>query len=191
MLKTHRCDLRTRRQATFNLEALDDRLVLSAAAAGAVAGLHEHRLEVKIARHEARLDKLEARHEAKLAAKEAKQEARIAQLQASASAISAVTIAPMGSTAASASASASPTGVSAVGVDLLDDGEPDGRHDLLGPEPDHVRSQQPGLVDINRHGNEHRYRHRHEHRNQRHDYGLARPAIGQCRSGAPVALPGI
>ena len=92
MLNTLRRDRRTRRQASFNLEALDDRLVLSAAAAGAVAGVHEHRLEVQIAQHEAKLDRLEARHEAKLATKEAKQEAKISQLEAKAAGLTPVTI---------------------------------------------------------------------------------------------------
>jgi hypothetical protein len=91
MLNTLRRDRRTRRQASFNLEALDDRLVLSAAAAGAVAGLHEHRLEFRIARHEAKLEKLEARHEANLATKEASQEAMISRLEAKATSLSPVT----------------------------------------------------------------------------------------------------
>ncbi len=111
MLNTLRRDRRTRRQASFNLEALDDRLVLSAAAAGAVAGLHEHRLEVRIARHEAKLDRLEARHEAKLATKEASQETMISQLEAKAASLSPVTINSSGMVTVPGSASS--TGVSA------------------------------------------------------------------------------
>jgi hypothetical protein len=45
MLNTLRRDRRNRRPASFTLEALDDRIVLSAAAAGAVAGVQEHRIE--------------------------------------------------------------------------------------------------------------------------------------------------
>jgi hypothetical protein len=117
MLNTLRRDQRTRRQAGFNLETLDDRLVLSVTAVGAVAGA-EHRLEVKIARHEAKLDRLEARHEAKLATKEAKQEAMISQLQAQAASLTAVRINSSGMVSVSApgSASANSTGVSASGA---------------------------------------------------------------------------
>ena len=43
MLTTHRRDQRSRRQALFTLESLDDRLVLSAAATGAVAAHLEAR----------------------------------------------------------------------------------------------------------------------------------------------------
>src|SRR5262245_51230968 len=64
MLTTHRRDQRTRRQAPFTLESLDDRLVLSAAAAGVVA-------EAVAARHEAKLERVAARHEAKLTARAA------------------------------------------------------------------------------------------------------------------------
>jgi hypothetical protein len=64
MLTTHRRDQRTRRQAPFTLESLDDRLVLSAAGAGVAA-------EAVAARHEAKLERVEARHEAKLAARAA------------------------------------------------------------------------------------------------------------------------
>jgi hypothetical protein len=115
MLNTLRRDRRTRRQAGFNLETLDDRLVLSATAAGAVASAHEHRLEVQIARHEAKLDRLEARHEAKLAQKEATQEARISRLEAQAVSSTPVTINSSGTVSVSGSGSASSTGVSASG----------------------------------------------------------------------------
>jgi hypothetical protein len=107
MLNALRRDRRTCRQANFNLEALDDRLVLSAGATGAI---QEHRLEVKIAQHEAKLDKLEAKHEAKLAAKEARQEAKIAQLEVKATSLTPVLI------YASGSATANPTVVSASGT---------------------------------------------------------------------------
>ncbi len=113
MLNTLRRDRRNRRQASFNLETLDDRLVLSAAAAGAVAGVQEHRIEVKIARHEAKLDRLEARHEAKLATKEATQEAMISQLQARAASLTSVSINSSGIVTVSASGSTSSTGTSA------------------------------------------------------------------------------
>lgn len=79
MLTTLRHDRRTRRQVNFNLEALDDRLLLSAAVAGAVAdtagsksAFIEHRHEVQAARHQATLHRMEARHEAKLDRIEAK-----------------------------------------------------------------------------------------------------------------------
>jgi hypothetical protein len=114
MLNTLRRDRRTRRQASLNLEALDDRLVLSAAAAGAVAGLHEHQLEVRIARHEAKLEKLEARHEAKLATKEASQETMISQLEAKAASLSPVTVNSSGMVTVPGSASS--TRVSASGA---------------------------------------------------------------------------
>jgi hypothetical protein len=67
MLTTLHHDRRTGRQATFTLEALDDRLVLSVAGAGAVAeaaGSHAAAVEARHAR-------IEARHEAKLAARAA------------------------------------------------------------------------------------------------------------------------
>ena len=141
MLNTLRRDRRTRRQASFNLETLDDRLVLSAAAAGAVAGVHEHRLEVKIARHEARLDRLEARHEAKLATKEAKQEAMISQLQARPASLTAGDHQLLGDGAGIGirigSAIDRRVGV---GVDLLHDGDPHGRHDdQRQPESEQLR----------------------------------------------------
>ena len=75
-----RRDRRARRQALFTLEALDDRLVLSAAAAGAAAeaaGAHAVPAEV---RHEAKLARIEARHEAKLARVEARHEAKLARI---------------------------------------------------------------------------------------------------------------
>jgi hypothetical protein len=57
MLTTHRSDRRTRRQAQFQLECLDDRLVLSAAGgvgtSVAQLGAMEHRLETRLARLEA------------------------------------------------------------------------------------------------------------------------------------------
>jgi hypothetical protein len=72
MLTITRRDKRTRRQASFTLESLDSRLVLSAAAAGAAAGAvvtpHEAKLARVEARHEAKLARIEARHEARLAA---------------------------------------------------------------------------------------------------------------------------
>jgi hypothetical protein len=87
MLTTLRRDRRNRRQASFHLEPLDDRLVLSAAAAGAMAeaasskaAIIEHRHEVKVARHKAKLDRMEARHEAKLARMEARHEAKLARM---------------------------------------------------------------------------------------------------------------
>jgi hypothetical protein len=64
MLTTLRRDRRNRRQALFTLEALDNRLVLSAGA-GAVAGA-AHAAAV-----EARHARIEARHEARLAARAA------------------------------------------------------------------------------------------------------------------------
>jgi len=77
MLTTRKHDQRTRRQALFILESLDDRLVLSAGAGGAAAaeaagaiGSHaalvEQRHEARIARHEAKLERIHARHEARL-----------------------------------------------------------------------------------------------------------------------------
>ena len=66
MLTTLRRDRRTRRQAQFNLESLDDRLVLSAGAGGAAAeavgakaAAIEHRHEARLARHEAKLARME------------------------------------------------------------------------------------------------------------------------------------
>ncbi len=89
MLTTLRRDRRTCRQANFNLEALDDRLLLSAAAAGAAADIAgskaafiEHRHEVQAARHEAKLDRMEARHEAKLDRMEARHEAKLDRSEA-------------------------------------------------------------------------------------------------------------
>jgi len=83
MLTTRKLDQRTRRQALFTLETLDDRLVLSAGAGGAAAaeaagaiGSHaalvEQRHEARIARHEAKLERIHARHEARLARIEAR-----------------------------------------------------------------------------------------------------------------------
>jgi hypothetical protein len=73
MFTALRRDRRTRRRANFDLESLDDRLVLSATATGAVAeaagskaAIIEHRQEVRAERHEAKLARMEAR-EAKLA----------------------------------------------------------------------------------------------------------------------------
>jgi hypothetical protein len=76
-------DRRTRRNAQFTLESLDDRIVLSAAAAGTAA---EAAVNTKAAlleqKHEAKLAKLEARHEATLAKAEARHEAKLAKLEA-------------------------------------------------------------------------------------------------------------
>jgi hypothetical protein len=118
MLNTLRRDRRNRRPASFTLEALDDRIVLSAAAAGAVAGVQEHRIEVQIARHEAKLDRLEARHEAKLATKEATQVTMISQLQARAASLTPVSINSSGmvTVSGSGSTSTSSTGASASGT---------------------------------------------------------------------------
>jgi len=109
MLNTLRRDRRTRRQASFTLETLDDRLVLSAAAAGTVAeaagtraAIMEHRHEVRVARHEAKLARAEAKHEAKLA-----------RMEARAAMVAPVSITASGSAAGSASAHA--TGASASG----------------------------------------------------------------------------
>lgn len=88
MLGTLQRDRRTRRQSQFHLEALDDRIVLSAAAAGAAAesaakaAVIEHRQEVRIARHEEVLARREARHEAKVARVEARHEAKLAFIAA-------------------------------------------------------------------------------------------------------------
>lgn len=89
MLTTTRREQRTRRQARLTLESLDDRLVLSAGAAGAAAAeaagaasphaaVVAQRHEAQIARHEAKLARIHARHEAKLARIEARHEARLA-----------------------------------------------------------------------------------------------------------------
>jgi hypothetical protein len=74
MLTILRRNRRARRRANFDLESLDARLVLSAAAAGVVAeaagskaAIIEHRREVRAEQHEAKLARMEARHEAKLA----------------------------------------------------------------------------------------------------------------------------
>ncbi|MHB1556201.1 MAG: hypothetical protein ACYC61_01850 [Isosphaeraceae bacterium] len=124
-------DLRTRRQSQFHLEALDDRIVLSAAAAGAVvessanAAAIEHRQEVRMAHHEellarqeARLGRVEARHDAKLAQVEARREARLAFIDARSglpnpNAAVAVTNPTAVSGSASSSVSANTTGASA------------------------------------------------------------------------------
>ncbi len=88
MLGTLQRDRRTRRQSQYHLETLDDRIVLSAAAAGAVAestaqaAAIEHRQEVRMAHHEELLARREARHEARLARVEARHEARLAQVEA-------------------------------------------------------------------------------------------------------------
>lgn len=75
---TNRRDQRNRREAVFTLESLDDRLVLSATAAAAVA---PHAAAVE-QRHEAMIARHEARHEARLARVEARHEARLARMQA-------------------------------------------------------------------------------------------------------------
>ncbi len=89
MLTTLRHDRRTRRQANFNLEALDDRLLLSAASA-AVATLHhdvrlEQRLEARLAGMEARHGSHATRAESHLVARIARIDARIALLEANTS----------------------------------------------------------------------------------------------------------
>jgi len=81
MLTTTRRDQRTRRQSLFTLEALDDRLVLSAAAAGAVGEAVSAKAMAAEARHEARHARIEARHEAhaaRVAARHAAHAARVA-----------------------------------------------------------------------------------------------------------------
>jgi hypothetical protein len=69
MMTTLRSDRRTRRNATFNLEYLDDRIVLSAVgaeahAAAMVASMHARaaeKAEVALERHDAKLAKVEAK----------------------------------------------------------------------------------------------------------------------------------
>lgn len=85
MLTTNRRDQRNRREALFTLESLDERLVLSATAAGAIGAAearHEARVEARMerveARHEARAERIEARHEARLARMEARHPAQFA-----------------------------------------------------------------------------------------------------------------
>jgi len=119
MLTTTRRDQRTRRQALFTLETLDDRLVLSAAAAGVVGEAVSAQgavAEARHARHEAR----HARHEAKLA----RHAARLAAHSMSSSAIpisvtgaaSAAKAAPAAASAAAASAAATTNSTSAPAV---------------------------------------------------------------------------
>lgn len=67
MLTITRRDQRTRRRALFTLETLDDRLVLSASAAGAAAEAASAHAAAVHARHEAKLARIEARGEASLA----------------------------------------------------------------------------------------------------------------------------
>src|SRR5262245_9383694 len=98
MLTTHRRDQRTRRQALFTLESLDERLVLSAAA-GAAA-------DAVIAHLEARLVRLEARHGARFARIEARLEARLARIEARRDPV-AIPIAVSSSASAPAATSAS------------------------------------------------------------------------------------
>ncbi len=111
MLTTFRRDRRNRRQANFDLESLDDRLVLStvapggmAEAVGAKAAIIEHRHEVRVARHEAKLARMEARHEAKLARMEARHEAKLARAAMPATSMTPIVIG--GPAAATASAPA-------------------------------------------------------------------------------------
>jgi hypothetical protein len=113
MLTTLRRERRTHRQAHFDLESLDARLVLSAGAGGAAAeaagvkaAIIEHRREVRADRHEARLERMEARHDAKIARMEA-------HLKASASA-NPVMIGGATSASAGTAASASTSGASTV-----------------------------------------------------------------------------
>jgi hypothetical protein len=113
MLATLRRDRRARRQAHFDLESLDDRLVLSAAAGGAAAdaagvkaAIIEHRREVRAARHEARLERLEARHEAKIARMEA-------HLKASASVNPVIIGGPTSASAGTAASASAGTAASA------------------------------------------------------------------------------
>lgn len=121
MLSTLRRDRRTRRQSQFQLETLDNRIVLSAAATGAVADTSakaaavEHRQEVKAARHEALVERRDARLEARAEAKAAKQEAKMAFVSArsgvTATALSAanVTASPISGTATTAASAAATT----------------------------------------------------------------------------------
>lgn len=111
MLTTTRRDQRTRRQALFTLETLDDRMVLSAAAAGAAAeaagAASSHAAivaqphEAQVAQHDAKL----ARHEAKEARIDARHAARLAARAATAPTLSASVAIPLTPTASAATAS--------------------------------------------------------------------------------------
>jgi hypothetical protein len=128
MLTTQRHDQRTRRQARFELECLDDRLVLSAGGGGmAVAQLTavEHRLE-------GRLAQLQARHGAQPTAAEARIQSRIARIQAriaspamAAAAVAVNVTAPATANAASRSAPSAPATINSPGLDP--------NHSLAGP----------------------------------------------------------
>jgi hypothetical protein len=98
MLTKHRREQRTRRQPMFTLETLDDRLVLSAVAAGAAAEAAGAKAALVEQRHEAKLARVQARHEAKMA--------RLAAAHATSSAAIAIPITN------SASASATPAAAS-------------------------------------------------------------------------------
>jgi hypothetical protein len=78
MLTTQRLDQRTRRQAQFQVECLDERLVLSTAAASAV-GAH---MAAVMNQLEARLAVLEANHGSQMTPAESRIEARITHLEA-------------------------------------------------------------------------------------------------------------
>ena len=123
MLTTTRRDKRNRRQASLTLESLDERLVLSAAAAGAAAEAVSAKAEAVEARHEAKLARGEARHEAKLARVDARHEAKLAARAAAHPTSSASVAIPItasasasATTATSASATASPTAATAAPV---------------------------------------------------------------------------
>lgn len=100
---------RNSRQARIHLEILDDRLVLSAAAAGTVtdavssrAALLEQRHVAQVAKHDAKLARMDARHEARLEKMEARKEAK----EIKAGSMSPVTIASNSSAAAPTSPTA-------------------------------------------------------------------------------------
>lgn len=115
MLTTTRRDQRTRRQALFTLETLDDRMVLSAAAAGAAAeaagAASSHAAivaqphEAQVAQHDAKLARMQARHEAKEARIDARHAARLAARAATAPTLSASVAIPLTPTASAATAS--------------------------------------------------------------------------------------
>ncbi len=82
---TNRRNQRNRREALLTLESLDERLVLSATAAAAIAphaAVVEQQHEAMIARHEAKLARVEARHEAQVARVDARHEAKLARVEA-------------------------------------------------------------------------------------------------------------
>lgn len=119
MLTNHRQERRTRRQARFELESLDDRLVLSATATGAAAeaavaahanhsALVEQHQEARLARHEAHLARVQSRHEARLARREARF-ARQHQMPTPAVALQTISLSPMPTVATRAAATHGPT----------------------------------------------------------------------------------